>query len=182
MNGYGSHMPILKKYIAEFHPASVWEFGCGDNSTPLFIEHCKSVVSIEMQKPEWFMAMLEKYGGQKHFALLCMPGAFAAPEYLAMQDRRFDLVFVDGHMQSRVGQIDAAFGKTDVIITHDTDQPCYQWGTVRMPPDWVWIDIISTNPWTTIVTRRSDVIEWSRQFETRIVMNMNKKTYPVKSC
>ena len=182
MNGYGSHMPILTEYVERFRPENVLEFGCGDNSTPLFIEHCKSVVSIEMQKPDWFLLMFQKYGASENLQLCWMPGAGRAPEYLSKSQSRFDLVFVDGHMQSRVAQIEAAFGKTDVIITHDTDQPCYRWGNVHLPDGWAWIDVVSTNPWTTIITHRHDVIEWVGQFKTQSVTDMNEKKYPVKPC
>ena len=73
-NAYGSYMPVLKKYLADFKPETVFEFGCGDNSTPLFIEHCKSVISVEMQKPDWFTKMLEKHGNKPGFDLFCMMG------------------------------------------------------------------------------------------------------------
>ncbi len=44
--------------------------------------------------------------------------------------------------------------------------------------------IHATNAWrgNESVSGPGSDVEWSRQFETRIVMNMNKKTYPVKSC
>jgi len=162
-NAYGSHMPVLKKYLADFKPETVFEFGCGDNSTPLFIEHCKSVISVEMQKPDWFTKMLEKHGNKPGFDLLCMMGALAAPEYLAVQAKRYDLIFVDGFM-SRWLQINAAIGKTDVIITHDVGQPCYHWERVVLPDGWAWIDMPSFNPWVGVVTNRVDVAEWCNQF------------------
>ena len=162
-NAYGSHMPVLKKYIEDFKPKTVFEFGCGDNSTPLFIEHCKNVISIEMQKPEWFKKMLKKHGDKSGFELFCMLGAIAAPEYLSVQPDKFDLIFVDGSM-SRFLQINVAIKKTDVIITHDTGQPCYHWDRVILPEGWVWIDMPSFNPWVGVVTKRHDVANWCCQF------------------
>jgi len=176
-NAYGSHMPVLKKYIEDFKPKTVFEFGCGDNSTPLFIEHCKNVISIEMQKPEWFMKMLKKHGGKLGFYLFCMLGKDTAPEYLSTQPSRFDLIFVDGSM-SRWLQINAAIAKTDVIITHDTGQPCYHWERVILPKGWVWIDLPSFDPWVSIVTNRHDVANWCCQFDgVRLYKAMTDKTY-----
>ena len=176
-NAYGSHMPVLKKYIEDFKPKTVFEFGCGDNSTPLFIEHCKNVISIEMQKPEWFMKMLKKHGGKLGFYLFCMLGKDTAPEYLSTQPSRFDLIFVDGSM-SRWLQINAAIAKTDVIITHDVGQPCYHWERVKLPEGWVWIDMPSFNPWVGVVTNRHDVANWCCQFDgIRLYKAMKDKQY-----
>jgi len=180
MTPYGSHMPILTKYFDDFKPKTAWEFGCGDSSTPLFIEHCESVVAIEMQKPDWFIRITDVYGGNKNLNLYCMLGPFAAPEYLSLQQKRFDLVFADGHMGSRWMQINSALSKTNVIITHDTDQPCYHWERVSLPSGWVWIDIVNHVPWTAIITKSADVIQWAEQFETRTFSDTQLKTYERK--
>lgn len=174
---YGSHMPVLKRYLELFKPRTVFEFGCGTNSTPLFIETCESVIAIEMQKPEWFIKVLREYGSHPNFKFMCMPGPDSGPEYLGLLGSGFDLVFVDGHMR-RPLQIKAAFSKTRTIITHDTDQPCYGWSGIELPEGWEWIDVVETWPWTAVCSCDSDVRDWARTYSNLSCTAMSDKKFP----
>lgn len=178
-SGYGLHRPILAEYINEYKPFTVFEFGCGHNSTPLFIDRCADVTSVEMQKPDWFIDVWIRYGLRPNFKLVCMMGPKLAPEYLSLLPVVFDLIFIDGHM-ARWSQINSAFKKTSVIITHDTDQPCYEWGKIELPAGWSWRDITITDPWTAIITRNNAVAEWAKQFDGETITDMSAKTYRVK--
>ena len=47
-----------------------------------------------------------------------------------------DLVFVDGSAESRVSCIEASFGRTNVIVTHDTETSThpgdiYKWNSLK---------------------------------------------------
>jgi len=162
MNPYGTHLKYLESYIKTFKPLSVFEFGCGENSTPLFIEKCQSVISVEMQKPDWFLKIWEAFNGQSNFTLYCMPGGMGAPDYLQKCGGRFDMIFCDGHMASRWLQITEAAKKTNVIFTHDTDQPCYKWEQAKLSYGWKWFDFREVKPWTSVISNKQSVQDWAR--------------------
>jgi len=175
MNAYGTHMPILESYIKAFRPVSVFEFGCGDFSTALFVRECRRVVSVEMQNEAWYSRMKEKHQSDNNVELLLALGRDPGLELLTS---RFDLIFVDGHMQSRTRQCEIGAAHADTIIAHDTDQPCYHWHNIELGVGWIWIDIVSVRPWTSVMTRNPKVVEWTAQFKAQRYFDMEEKSYP----
>jgi hypothetical protein len=146
-----SHLPVLKRVIEEHKPRTVFEFGMGDGSTPLFIEHCRQVVSVEMQSLSWYVELVGKYEAD-NWAPICLPCPRCGIYFLT-GGQTFDLVFVDGHGDTRPEQIRAASEKTDLIIAHDTEEPSYGWGRVNMP-GWKETTYKDHPTWTTVYERR----------------------------
>lgn len=170
MNPYSTHMPILESFVDSFKPRTIFEFGCGQYSTPLFIEKVSdSVLSIEMQNIGWFMDIHDKYQSNK-FSLYCMLGSTAACEYMTMQKRIFDMIFVDGHAD-RWLQVNCSFDKSSTIIAHDTNQNEYKWNQIKLPEGWKWMDIIENDPWTSVITNNTAVLEWCKKFSYKIHMD-----------
>jgi hypothetical protein len=176
MSAYATHLTILQSFFNDFEIGSVFEFGVGNNSTPLFIDRAKKILSVEMQDAQWFIDIYNKYRGAPQFNVFCMMGSTAACEYLTNQKDNFDLVFVDGHAE-RYMQVNSALTKTKIVIAHDTSLKAYGWSKTNLPPDWKWVDIINFDPWTSIITCESRVIDWCKKFDHVIYTDMKDKVY-----
>lgn len=150
---YSSHFDILKFLIEFTKKETVLEFGTGEgefSSTKLFLEKFISLTSIEMNSPKWF----EK---TKHSGSIFCPGMF---EFKKLQLGRFDLIFVDGHADSRPEQINWSINHTDLIVAHDTEEKMYGFDErVKIPEGWVWIDIVQYRPWTSVLTKKIEIID-----------------------
>jgi hypothetical protein len=157
LNDYSTHLPILKLICENIKPVSIFEYGMGYYSTQLFNEHCKKVYSVEMQDENWFNTITNlNYQNVKFYCLL---GEKDAIKFFNILNTNFSIVFVDGHGSNRWECINEAFGKTDIIVTHDTETPGYKWNLVNKPEDYVWIDVIEYNPWTSVLTRDKNMVE-----------------------
>jgi hypothetical protein len=158
MDAYGTHIPILKSVTEQIDCHNIFEFGMGNYSTKLFAEKFKEVIAVEMQEEEWYKKMvMEKL--PPHVTLLCGIGTQPALDILnSMGNKRYSCIFVDGHGGNRWECINHAFNKTDVIVTHDTEYPGYNWHLVNKPPEYSWLDIKTYNPWTSVVTNNHDLI------------------------
>lgn len=119
-----NHLPILKKAINYFKVESVFEFGIGIHSTGLFLEKCRNIYTVEMNSHirsdrSWFSFVTEKFGKKKGWKPKEILGKTEAIEYFLNLNKSFDLVFVDGHGDTRAEQANAAIGRAKVIIIHD---------------------------------------------------------------
>lgn len=159
---YSTHLPVLQKLFELVKIETVFEFGMGLFSTRFFEEHAKRVISIEMNKESWF-DKVNASGSWNNVTLHYMPGPTDAVEYLASSDEKWDLVFVDGHADGRSQGINAAFEKTGLIVVHDTEtafakRDPYRWSLVKARPDFIWLDVFTTVPWTSVVCKDEHVI------------------------
>lgn len=149
MDPTSTHLPILDSLFRQREIASVLEFGCGLFSTRKFVECGCKVTSIEMQSREWFdrvKAALPTV--DLHLALGAMEWKKLIPE---LADR-YDMIFVDGHKDSRPDCMTWAKDRTDLIVAHDTEHPVYQWERADMRGFSVQVfDVV--RPWTTVWTR-----------------------------
>lgn len=172
MNEYGTHLPILEVVCDTLEKSgsnsSIYEYGMGMFSTKLFEKRFHDVISVEMQDESWFLKMKNEKMGE-NVQLYCFLGATAAIDFFKSINKCFSCIFVDGHGATRWQCINEAFYKTDIIVTHDTETFGYHWNRVKLPKDYVWIDIIDYNPWTSVITRNADLISAvSDKFKTRI--------------
>jgi hypothetical protein len=153
INSYGSHIRILEELLFLMKSKnSVLEFGPGsgeNSSTQLFLDNFKSCTSVEMNSQEWH----EK---TKHSGSIFCPGMF---EFLNLDLGRFDLIFVDGHADSRYAQVNYATDHSDLVVIHDTEEEMYKWEQVKIPEGWTWIDIVNFRPWTSILTKNQEIID-----------------------
>lgn len=137
INAYSTHLLTLHNLFKEEKIKNVFEFGCGMYSTFLFADKCETVISIEMQNEDWFNKLKEKI--PNNVTLLCQLGTDKAIDtlnYLGEQGQRFDLIFVDGHGDSRWKAINMASKYTNIIVAHDTEYPGYRWDLVNLDESW----------------------------------------------
>lgn len=147
---YGTHLPILNSLINNHDIRSVYEFGMGEFSTGLFADNCEEVYAHEMQSEEWFQKMRIKLGNLDNVNLFCTVGPWDAIHHLETLNRHFDMIFVDGHGDSRWAAINMASRYTNIIVTHDTETSTYNWERVQLDESWTRIDYKGLNPWTTV--------------------------------
>ena len=157
---YSTHLDTLNRLFDEHQINSVFEYGCGTYSTSLFAEKADEVWAVEMQKKAWFDKIRRQFTGEDSVNISWRPGGhwddeYDAIDFMLSMDRRFDLVFVDGVTGSRYKAINAAAQVTDIIVTHDTENPTYRWDLVDLKEEeWeTWTDK-RYRPWTTVWQRR----------------------------
>ena len=122
-------MSVLDAVISDESPQSVLEFGMGLYSTPLFVRSCTRVVSVEMNSLEWYDRTKEEVGAAPHWNphLFMGPVRWMADLPMAEPNQRYDMVFVDGHGDSRHAQILYGLAVSKLIVCHDTQEPSYNW-------------------------------------------------------
>jgi predicted O-methyltransferase YrrM len=172
MNDYCSHLPILEFVLDEIKPINLFEFGMGLYSTKLFTNTTKYVISVEMQDESWYDKIKKENfitDSKNDINLYCMLGKENAIDFFKNIDMKFDLVFVDGHGESRWQCINEAFEKCDVIVAHDTETVSYNWSMVVKPEEYTWLDIKKYNPWTSVITNNKNLIQkLSKDFNATI--------------
>ena len=154
---YHSHLPVLKAALDVFNIKSVFEFGSGLGSTPLFIKECESVHSIEMQSEEWFEKVSGELSGNDNFTYQMMLGPQDSIDYFLDSEKTYDMVFADGHPDSRPECVNAAITKSDIVITHDTHTNEYGWDRVVLPESWSELIYKGFPPWTTVFYNADNV-------------------------
>jgi len=151
MDSYATHLPILKNIFDKNSIKNVFEFGCGNNSTLFFEKKCDEVIAIEMQNEDWYQEIKKKVGN--NVKLFCQLGPTQAIETLKKTNKRFDLIFVDGHGDSRWQAINEASKHTNIIVAHDTETPSYRWDLVSLDESWMKVEHTQFNPSTTVWTK-----------------------------
>lgn len=157
LNDYSTHLPILEYVLDTIGKCNVFEYGMGKYSTTLFAEKADKLIAVEMQDENWYK-QIKQYDFKDTVNLYCMLGKDNAIEFFKQLDIKFDIVFVDGHGESRWKCINEAFGKSDIIIAHDTETSSYNWNFVDLPQNYLWLDIKIHNPWTSVITNNKHLI------------------------
>ena len=125
----------------------VLEFGCGLYSTSFFINKGCELTSIEMQNEDWQRKV------QEVFPRADIRLALGPDEWRKLKlDDRYDLIFVDGHGDSRPECMMWAKDHTDLIIAHDTEHPYYCWDRADMA-GFIKTEYKDNPPWTTVWER-----------------------------
>lgn len=165
--GYGSHVPVISEIIDNFGIKDVMEFGTGFFSTGVFVDKCDTVLSFEMQYDDWFEKVADRYSDEIDKGILdihCIieDSGLQSIEYIKNEfpNRQYDMVFVDGAGGSRYNCANFAKDYTDLIVLHDTEQPAYGWSKIVRDGDWVWLDVKIFNTWTSVFTKRKDIIDF----------------------
>jgi hypothetical protein len=160
MDPYGTHLTVLSEIMKTLGAdCSVLEFGCGLNSTPLLVSKAREVTSVEMQSVEWAdkVASLLNDCSDK-LSLVRAIGAFAYKDVPLLFSKRYDLVLVDGHGDSRWAVANDCFSITDIIVLHDTEEPGYRWDKIVIPDGWRTITYREVTPHTTVLTSNSNLM------------------------
>lgn len=93
-------------------------------------------------------------------------------EHYQNSDEKFDIVLVDNDdIENRWKWINASFNKTSCILVHDTDSLECDWKKVILPSDFKWIDLDLNEPWTSIISNNSFVID---HFTNVLKMNLRE--------
>jgi len=151
MDRYSSHLGTLIRMFKNYPVKKVLEFGCGEYSTGFFLAHGADVTSIEMQDPDWAMKVTQMFPHAK-IKVAIGPDLWCTLNL----EERYDLIFVDGHGESRPECVNWAFEHTDIVVAHDTQTDWYGWGRVKFDPE-EWESWTNTTvvPWTTVFLRRT---------------------------
>jgi len=152
LDPYGSHIPTFDRIFAKNKIKTVLEFGGGDHSTPYFIEKGCTVHSIEMQSEEWYNHIVERNPTAKVFFDL---GKDGWRNLIPILSDHYDLIFVDGHLDSRPECANWAKNHTDIIVLHDTEAHCYGWQRLQLN-DWIKYEDIENHPQTQAYGRNSN--------------------------
>ena len=155
LNEYSTHLPVLNLMLQCARIESAWEFGMGFYSTPFLVEHCKLVISAEMQSLNWYHRVRTTIRS-KVFQAIYLPGPWLACIVLFLLPRKFDLILVDGHGDSRFTAANVAMKKSDLVVLHDTETASYRWERIRRTANFCWIDFTLYRPWTSVLVR-----DWS---------------------
>ena len=158
MDPYSSHIPILEFIFKTRSISSVFEFGPGKYSTRFFEENAKHTISVELTNEEWFNKVKNGVDHDR-VEVLYITDLNKALDVFA-KGQNYDLVFVDGSFESRVPCIEAAFRRSPVIVTHDTEMSefqndPYRWNSVRLQQGYFWVDVMQFLPWTSVVTNQT---------------------------
>lgn len=147
MDPTATHLPILAELFASHQIKTVLEFGCGLFSTNAFISNGCKVTSIEMQNQSWYARVKEEIPGVD-LRLALGPDEW----HKEPLEARYDLIFVDGHGDSRPECLEWAKDHTDLIVAHDTEHPYYGWDRADMSGFRKTVHDGLT-PWTTVWER-----------------------------
>lgn len=161
IQGYNSHVPLLDRIFKLFEIKRVLEFGMGKGSTPYFLKKNTRLISIETNM-DW---AFEYYGsGRGHVILIhseyWLPKIF---NDLNLQKIKFDVIFIDGPLKSRVPCAKASLGHARFIIMHDTDIKSYGWDKLKIPRGYRQYIFKEHRPWTTVISKDGEAIEKLRQ-------------------
>jgi predicted O-methyltransferase YrrM len=151
MDAYATHVPIMKFIFQERKFRKILEFGMGNNSTKLLFENCDELVSVEMQQQHWYDTMLKQnFAKNKNWKPVLCLGSHKIFENEEIMNKDYDLVFVDGHGDSRPECINHFLGKSKVIVAHDVETASYRWELVRIPSDYEVFYCNHLNPATAV--------------------------------
>lgn len=115
-------------YVFDLYPIkTVLEFGCGMYSTPEFVKRGCDVTAIEMQNAAW-AERVRNAEPKADIQIAIGPFAWRG---LKLADW-YDMIFVDGHGDSRPECLEWAKERTNIIVAHDTEHPYYQWSRANM--------------------------------------------------
>lgn len=137
MQGYGSHLPLFEMLFKAFKIEVILEYGMGDYSTLSFLKNGKTVHSIEMQEKQWFDKMISTINEPEINPDWIPTLALQSDAWREVYtDNQFDLVFVDGALESRPHCVNFWFNKCKIIVAHDFNKSCYHWEKIQKPDNY----------------------------------------------
>lgn len=139
LDPYATHLPMLASLFRLTEVATVVEFGSGLHSTPFLLRHADHVVSLEMEKRQWFRRLSEIHRNEIRSGKLDLRLALGPDAWREHQlPGRIDLAFVDGHWAVRPECVNAMLARqVPVVATHDLEYPEYHWERLVIPDGYV---------------------------------------------
>lgn len=139
-----THLTVWQALFDQYPINTVLEFGCGLYSTTEFLKRGCDLTSIEMQSEDWFSSI------KREHPKLDLRLSLGPMEWMKepLKDR-YDLIFVDGHGDSRPECMMWARDRANIIVAHDTEHPYYGWERANMDG---FIKTVHSGegPWTTV--------------------------------
>lgn len=169
---HASHLPVLELIFKNSDIKDVFEYGCGVYSTRFFVDHAKTVISVEMNRKIWYDKIKLEIVSD-NFNLLYIEGADAI-KYFNSTNKIYDMVFVDGDNASRRACAYNSFGKAETIAVHDVNLTWKRWkhrgwSVADVPSPYKTIVMDVGNPATTVYTKNLSLFNELRK-EKSIVM------------
>lgn len=157
MDRFATHLEILQKIFEFKKIKSVIEFGLGHNSTTFFIDKVEKLTSVEMQSEEWYNIMYNLYKSRNNWIPLKLLGP---SEIFKIDYEKVDLIFVDGHGDTRYQCVNFMSKYSDIIVAHDTEaEKVYNWNLVDLK-DYKQFTDRRNEPWTTVWTKDEELMEF----------------------
>lgn len=138
---FATHIPIMTELIKKFNIKKVLEIGPGYYSTGLLSDICNEVISIEISDNLWFDEISSKFSSNKVKVVSALDNsAQKAFDYIEANHKgeKFDMIFIDGDVESRWKCANFAQNYSDIIMIHDTEDHVYRWDKVELQDQWVW--------------------------------------------
>jgi len=156
---WGSHVPTNISVLKSFQVTGVLELGAGLNSTPLFFDNCKNVISIENDL-NWIDKLREEnlIKETENQKLVY----HKLPEYINRSTHKRDIpknilkesidfynsyitpeinfLFIDGYAGLRLEALEKLYKKFDIITYHDTEPKfdhCYDYSLFKPSEDYI---------------------------------------------
>ena len=127
---YATHIKVFEFIFQHIDkPKSGVEIGMGLYSTPLLINKCELLTSVEQQSAKWYLEVEKKFNNAQNWTRIFKIGFFE----MDFMDT-FDFAFVDGAGYFRAAQV-VQFMQFDVknIVLHDSNLAWYGFGTLDQP-------------------------------------------------
>lgn len=158
---HSSHLPVLELLFKYSKINDVFEYGCGVYSTNFFVEHAKTVTSIEMNKQIWYDKISKEIQSDK-LKLLFIDDGEKSIEYFKSTNKIYDLVFVDGDSKFRKDCAYGSFGLAETIAVHDVNLTWKRWkhkgwSVEDVPHPYKAISMNIACPSTTVYTKNCDL-------------------------
>ena len=106
----------------------------GEGSTPYFLKKLCELTSIEHEE-----IWATKFWGRDnpyHKVRVYPLGLMATVLEKELKGKVFDLILIDNDKTDRVNPAQGAFGRSDIIVWHDTQNPIYGFNKVTVPGDY----------------------------------------------
>ena len=141
----GTCLPVLEAVCHVFEIQNAIEFGCGLWSTNTLARTCQNVISIENVK-DWIDTMKQEQIHRKNLKFI----HWTKPMNEALKTiDKADLIFIDG--DNRIECLKDSFGRSAIIICHDTHAPSQNWHEVQVPAEYQMLTYTGCQPYLTTI-------------------------------
>jgi len=143
---WGSHRPILEALLEYYNINNALEMGIGLGSTPTFLKYGVELYTWESEE-HWIKVVqkyINNYSNKKHKITKIKKNQYG--EQIKKDQNFYDIIFIDAH--DRIEAINNSFGKTNIIISHDCEEPSYGWINIKHSNEYTLIQIKNIVPWS----------------------------------
>ncbi len=158
---YHSHLYVLENIFKFTKIHNCIQFGCGYGSTPILLKNVDKLISIQMQKQQWYWQIktLMQVLYKDKFTII-KDLRKDSYDFLNNTIQTFDMAIIDGHGESRPQCVNKCFQKNiKYIIVHDTQEKGYGWGRVKIPSHYYCLKFSWSPAQTTLYTIDSNIYD-----------------------